>query len=58
MLDSNPVNTPRGLYITLLTEKLGLDFERASYEPLLHSQDRLEALKAFKEKRAPVFKGE
>ncbi|PIL36922.1 hypothetical protein GSI_00612 [Ganoderma sinense ZZ0214-1] len=36
----------------------GLDFERASYEPLLHSQDRLEALKAFKEKRPPVFKGE
>lgn len=36
----------------------GLDFERASYEPLLHTKDRLEALDAFKAKRAPVFKGE
>ncbi|KAI0700756.1 ClpP/crotonase-like domain-containing protein [Cytidiella melzeri] len=36
----------------------GLDFERASYETLLKSTDRLEALEAFKEKRPPVFKGE
>ncbi|KDQ64332.1 hypothetical protein JAAARDRAFT_118746 [Jaapia argillacea MUCL 33604] len=36
----------------------GLDFERASYEPLLKSLDRLEALEAFKEKRRPVFRGE
>jgi len=36
----------------------GLDFERASYETLLPSQDRLEALQAFKEKRRPNFKGE
>ncbi|KAJ4497766.1 enoyl-CoA hydratase [Lentinula lateritia] len=36
----------------------GLDFERASYEALLSTQDRMEALVAFKEKRRPVFKGE
>lgn len=36
----------------------GLDFERASYETLLTSQDRTEALQAFKEKRRPNFKGE
>ncbi|KAI6047486.1 ClpP/crotonase-like domain-containing protein [Pisolithus marmoratus] len=36
----------------------GLDFERASYEVLLSTKDRIEALEAFKEKRMPVFKGE
>jgi methylglutaconyl-CoA hydratase len=37
---------------------VGLDFERAAYEPLLQTKDREEALRAFKEKRKPVFKGE
>lgn len=46
------------LPIILLTLPPGLDFERASYETLLHTKDRLEALQAFKEKRKPVFKGE
>ncbi|KIP10673.1 hypothetical protein PHLGIDRAFT_22119 [Phlebiopsis gigantea 11061_1 CR5-6] len=41
-----------------LSLESGLDFERSAYERLLHSQDRLEALEAFKEKRKPVFKGE
>ncbi|KAI6034429.1 ClpP/crotonase-like domain-containing protein [Pisolithus microcarpus] len=36
----------------------GLDFERASYEVLLGTKDRIEALEAFKQKRVPVFKGE
>ncbi|KAK4051313.1 hypothetical protein OIO90_004794 [Microbotryomycetes sp. JL221] len=36
----------------------GLDFERASYATILKTQDRLEGLKAFAEKRAPVYKGE
>ena len=36
----------------------GLDFGRASYEPLQRRKDRLEALEAFKAKRLPQFKGE
>ncbi|KAF7355496.1 Enoyl-CoA hydratase [Mycena sanguinolenta] len=36
----------------------GLDFERAAYNLLIPSHDRLEALHAFREKRRPVFKGE
>ncbi|KAF7301846.1 Enoyl-CoA hydratase [Mycena indigotica] len=36
----------------------GLDFERAAYNLLIPSSDRLEALEAFKQKRRPVFKGE
>ena len=34
-----------------------LDYERSCYEPLLKTQDRTEALDAFREKRAPVFVG-
>ncbi|KAG5648891.1 hypothetical protein DXG03_000240 [Asterophora parasitica] len=41
-----------------LALETGLDFERASYETLLSSKDRLEALEAFREKRKPVFRGE
>ncbi|KAG8956726.1 hypothetical protein FRC04_000204 [Tulasnella sp. 424] len=36
----------------------GLSFERACYEPLLSTSDRMEALDAFREKRKPIFKGE
>ncbi|KIY74206.1 ClpP/crotonase [Cylindrobasidium torrendii FP15055 ss-10] len=41
-----------------LSLETGLDFERACYETLLPTTDRLEALEAFKQKRRPVFKGE
>ncbi|KAJ7639025.1 ClpP/crotonase-like domain-containing protein [Roridomyces roridus] len=36
----------------------GLDFERAAYNLLIPSKDRVEALEAFKQKRRPIFKGE
>lgn len=35
----------------------GLALERAAYEECLNSEDRVEALAAFSEKRRPVFKG-
>ncbi|KAF5363545.1 hypothetical protein D9756_000362 [Leucocoprinus leucothites] len=41
-----------------LALETGLDFERASYETLLPTKDRIEALTAFREKRRPVFRGE
>ncbi len=34
-----------------------LTLERRAYETTLYTEDRIEALKAFKEKRPPVFKG-
>ncbi|MBM7602290.1 enoyl-CoA hydratase/carnithine racemase [Metabacillus crassostreae] len=38
--------------------KTGLNFERLAYETIIPTQDRLEGLKAFKEKRLPRFNGE
>jgi methylglutaconyl-CoA hydratase len=35
----------------------GLAFERAYYAHLFNTEDRVEALQAFAEKRAPVFQG-
>jgi enoyl-CoA hydratase/carnithine racemase len=35
----------------------GLALERTAYEQCLASEDRVEALAAFSEKRRPVFKG-
>ncbi|MCP3772747.1 enoyl-CoA hydratase-related protein [Paenibacillus sp. MZ04-78.2] len=36
----------------------GLDFESKAYEVIIPTKDRVEALKAFNEKRKPVFLGE
>lgn len=45
----------RGASVDLQT---GLDIETMCYEVIIPTQDRLEALEAFREKRKPVFKGE
>lgn len=35
----------------------GLTFEKACYAQIIPTQDRLEGLAAFKEKRKPIYKG-
>jgi methylglutaconyl-CoA hydratase len=35
----------------------GLDVEQLAYDVVLRSEDRVEGLRAFAEKRAPVFRG-
>lgn len=45
----------RGVEVDITT---GLAIEEACYAQLLPTKDRVEALVAFKEKRAPLFKGE
>lgn len=38
--------------------KEGLEVERAAYRKVIPTKDRIEGLKAFVEKRKPVYKGE
>lgn len=44
----------RGTEVDLAT---GLEIEHLSYQGTLHTEDRLEGLQAFKEKRRPVYRG-
>ena len=37
--------------------RTGLELERVYYDETLRSEDRLEALRAFAEKRKPAFRG-
>lgn len=37
---------------------VAMDVEHAEYETIINTQDRLEALQAFTERRTPKFKGE
>jgi enoyl-CoA hydratase/carnithine racemase len=45
-------------YAASTTLEVGLELEKVSYDKVLVSKDRLEALHAFAEKRKPVFRGE
>ncbi|HZW69130.1 MAG TPA: enoyl-CoA hydratase [Pseudogracilibacillus sp.] len=43
-----------GMQVDLLT---GIEIEHLSYKQTLHTEDRLEGLQAFKEKRQPIYRG-
>ncbi|MCR8641822.1 enoyl-CoA hydratase-related protein [Paenibacillus sp. N1-5-1-14] len=45
----------RGYSVDMQT---GLDLEAKAYEVIIPTQDRIEALEAFREKRKPIFRGE
>lgn len=61
VLDGAPLAMRAGLSAVRAASSLpldaGLDAERRAYETCLTSEDRREALRAFAEKRAPVFQG-
>ncbi|MFS0673320.1 enoyl-CoA hydratase-related protein [Ornithinibacillus sp. 179-J 7C1 HS] len=61
ILQNGPVAVTQAKYaITLGTNtdlKTGLDIEAKAYELTIPTEDRLEALQAFSEKRTPKFKG-
>lgn len=61
LLDGSPIAMRAALSAVRAaqTEPLeaGLDAERRAYETCLTSEDRVEALRAFAEKRKPVFRG-
>jgi len=44
-------------YIVDVYRDSGLEIEQSYYAQVIPTQDRLEGLKAFKEKRKPVYKG-
>ena len=46
-----------GIIIIEYFSDTGLELEQAYYAQLIPTEDRLEGLRAFKEKRKPVFKG-
>ncbi|MBS4193597.1 enoyl-CoA hydratase-related protein [Lederbergia citri] len=61
ILENGPVAVQQAKYAIKLgmnTDLLsGLEIERQAYEKTIPTEDRMEALRAFSEKRKPIFKG-